>query len=53
MITEKDIKKIMDILIDEGQHDKEKFRLGEIIKYNPVEVRDILVKRINELNERR
>lgn len=43
------IRKIELILIEEGQHDKEKFRLGETIKYAPYEVAEILKRHIDEL----
>ena len=42
------VKKIELILVEEGQHDK-KFRLGEIIKYSPSEVKNILLKHKDEL----
>ena len=42
------IDKIELILITEGQHDR-KFKLGEIIKYNPHEVKEILLKHKDEL----
>ena len=42
------IDKVHGILVEEGQHDP-KFKLGEIIKYAPHEVRDILLKHKNEL----
>lgn len=42
------IDKVHSILVEEGQHDP-KFKLGEIIKYAPHEVRDILLKHKNEL----
>ena len=48
--TEKLIKDIGLILITEGQQDK-KFKLGEIIKYNPSEVMDILRKHKDELRQ--
>lgn len=47
-MTEELIHKIELILIETGQHDK-KFKLGEIIKYSPCEVADILRKYKNEL----
>lgn len=43
------IRKIEIILIEKGQHDKEKFRLGEIIRYAPCEVAEILRAHIDEL----
>lgn len=43
------IRKIEPILIREGQHDIEKFRLGETIKYAPNEVVEILEEHIDEL----
>ena len=42
------IDKIELILINEGQHDQ-KFKLGEIITYNPHEVKEILLKYKDEL----
>ena len=42
------IRKIELILIEEGQHDL-RFRLGDIIKYNPHEVAEILRKHADEL----
>lgn len=45
------IRKIELILIETGQHDKKKFRLGEIIKYTPYEVAEILKNHINELRD--
>lgn len=42
------IDKVYSILVEEGQHDP-KFKLGEIIKYAPHEVREILLKHKNEL----
>ena len=36
-----DADKICKYLTDYGQHDK-KFKLGELIKYTPIEIRDIL-----------
>lgn len=42
------IRKIELILIVEGQHDL-RFRLGDIIKYNPHEVAEILRKHANGL----
>lgn len=42
------IDKVHSILVEEGQHDP-KFKLGEIIKYAPHEVREILLKHKNEL----
>lgn len=47
--TEKLIRQIELILITEGQHDISKFKLGEIIKYAPYEVREILLKHKDEL----
>lgn len=43
------IRKIELILIEEGQRDKEKFRLGETIKYAPYEVVEILEEHIDKL----
>lgn len=43
------IRKIELILIETGQHDKEKFKLGETIKYAPYEVAEILREHIAEL----
>ncbi len=43
------IRKIELILIEEGQRDKEKFKLGEAIKYAPYEVVEILEKHIDKL----
>jgi len=37
------------ILIETGQHDKCKFKLGEIIRYSPYEVAEILRAHIDEL----
>ena len=50
-ITEEQIKKIRNILIDEGQRNSLKygFSLGETIKFNPTQVEEILTRRINEL----
>lgn len=45
------IRKIELILIETGQHDKEKFRLGETIKYAPYEVAEILRKHADELRD--
>ena len=45
------IRKIELILIETGQHDKEKFKLGEIIKYTPHEVAEILRSHVDELND--
>ena len=45
------ILKIELILIEEGQHDKEKFRLGETIRYAPCEVAEILKAHIDELQD--
>lgn len=44
------IRKIELILIETGQHDK-RFKLGEIIKYAPSEVSEILMKHIDVLEE--
>lgn len=44
------IRKIELILIETGQHDK-KFRLGEIIKYSPYEVAEILREHAEELQD--
>ena len=43
------IRKIELILIETGQDDKKKFKLGEIIKYAPYEVAEILRQHIDEL----
>ena len=43
------IEKIELILIHEGQRDKERFKLGSAIKYEPYEVKRILLKHIDEL----
>ena len=50
-ITEEQIKKIRNVLIDEGQRNSLKygFSLGETIKFNPTQVEEILTRRINEL----
>lgn len=48
MDLESIIDKVHSILVEEGQHDP-KFKLGEIIKYAPHEVREILLKHKNEL----
>lgn len=45
------IRKIELILIETGQHDKEKFKLGEVIKYAPYEVSEILREHIEELRD--
>lgn len=45
------IRKIELILIEAGQHDKEKFRLGDIIKYAPYEVAEILSDHVDELRK--
>ena len=42
------IRKIELILILEGQHDR-RFKLGEVIKYSPSEVADILRKHADDL----
>ena len=42
------IDKIHLILVEEGQHDL-RFKLGEIIKYSPSEIREILLKHKDEL----
>ena len=47
-MTEELIRKIELILIETGQNDK-KFKLGEIIKYSPREVADILRKHKDEI----
>ena len=41
-ITEEMIMAIWGTLVEAGNHDTEKFRLGETIRYNPDEVADIL-----------
>ena len=46
---EKLIRKIELILIETGQHDFQ-FKLGEIIKYSPAEVSDILRKNKDKLS---
>lgn len=43
------IREIELILIEAGQHDKKKFRLGNEIRYAPYEVKEILLKHKNEL----
>ena len=43
------IRTIEMILIETGQHDKDKFKLGEIIRYAPYEVAEILKEHIEEL----
>lgn len=43
------IRAIEMILIETGQHDKDKFKLGEIIRYTPYEVAEILKEHIEEL----
>ena len=45
------IRKIELILIETGQHDKEKFKLGELIRYTPYEVAEILRSHVDELND--
>lgn len=45
------IREIELILIETGQRDKEKFRLGEVIKYAPYEVAEILRNHIDELRK--
>lgn len=37
------------ILIETGQRDKDKFKLGEIIRYAPCEVAEILRAHVDEL----
>ena len=37
------------ILIEEGQRDKERFKLGQAIMYEPYEVKRILLKNIDKL----
>ena len=49
-IMEELIRKIEMILIETGQHDL-KFKLGEIIKYSPTEVGEILRKHKDELRQ--
>ena len=44
------IRKIELILIETGQHDH-KLKLGEIIRYSPSEVNDILMEHMKELEE--
>ena len=48
MDTEKLIYKIEGILVTEGQGDS-RFKLGELIKYTPSEVANLLRKHANEL----
>ena len=48
IILEELIRKIELILIEEGQHDL-RFKLGDIIKYNPHEIVEILRKHAGEL----
>lgn len=43
------IRKIELILIETGQHDTDKFKLGEIIRYAPYEVAEILREHVDEL----
>ena len=43
------IRKIELILIEAGQNDTEKFKLGEIIRYAPYEISEILREHIDEL----
>ena len=50
VIMEELIRKIELILIETGQHDL-KFKLGEIIKYSPKEVGEILRKHKDELRQ--
>lgn len=45
------IREIELILIKTGQHDKEKFKLGEVIKYAPYEVAEILRDHADELRK--
>lgn len=45
------IRKIELILIETGQHDTKKFKLGETIRYSPYEVREILMDHIDELKQ--
>ncbi len=45
------IRRIELILIETGQKDKSRFELGEIIKYAPYEVAEILKTHIEELQE--
>lgn len=49
-IMEELIRKIEMILIETGQHDL-KFKLGEIIKYSPTEVGEILREHKDELRQ--
>lgn len=41
--TQSEIDEIYDILLEHGQHDHN-FKLGETIKYSPLEVKEILVE---------
>lgn len=41
------IEKVYDILLDEGQND-DKFEWGEVIKFKPSEVREVLFRRKDE-----
>lgn len=43
--------KIQGLLIEVGQHDYKKFHLGETIKYDPVEVADIIRDNALKLEE--
>lgn len=43
------IRKIELILIETGQHDKKKFKLGEVIRYTPYEISEILKKHADDL----
>lgn len=45
------IRKIELILIETGQHDTERFKLGETIKYSPCEVAEILRNHADELDD--
>lgn len=44
------IRTIQMILIETGQHDTGKFKLGETIRYSPYEVAEILKEHIEELH---
>lgn len=44
-ITAKTIESIYGALLEAGNHDTKKFKLGEQIRYTPTEVADILTKR--------
>jgi hypothetical protein len=50
METEELAYKIELILIEEGQNDKKKFKLGEWIKYTPHEVYELIIKHKDEFD---